>query len=175
MITHEEFLENIEFVDKKIMFEDLRIIFCPADWLTGQEKEISNILGGDALSMLFQKAGEFCHEELAKLVVERNPDASTEEQIKAFLEFLKATGWGSGELVEFTIDPINILITIDNSYVKDLMKNAEEPACYASTGILQAIEVFLREHDLTDELDYVETKCVATGDPHCEFKLKAVV
>jgi predicted hydrocarbon binding protein len=174
MITHEEFKEELEVVDKEIMFRDLRLIFCPADWLTGQEEEISNILGSNALSMLFQKAGEFCHDELAKIIVDSNPDASTEEQIKAFLSYLNASGWGAAELVEFSLDPVTVVIKVKNSYVVDLMQ-ADEPVCYAYGGILQTITVFLEEHNLESELECTETKCVAKGDPHCEFRLKSLV
>jgi len=174
MITHEEFKEELEVVDTQIMFRDLRLIFCPADWLTGQEKELSNVLGSNALSMLFQKAGEFCHSELASIIVDSNPDASTEEQIKAFLSYLKASGWGAAELVEFSLDPVKIGIKVTNSYVVDLMQ-ADEPVCYAYGGILQAITVFLEEHNLESELEYTETKCIARGDPHCEFILKSLV
>lgn len=87
---------------------------------------------------------------------------------KVVLELLKQIperGLGHAELMEFKEEGPMSCIKIENSADIKHDKDADKPVCALLSGFIAgaAETIFNRSMDCT------ETKCVATGDEHCEF------
>ncbi len=82
--------------------------------------------------------------------------------------YLSTYGYGTGEVV---IDAENksLLVKMQNSFIAEELKDEgfDKPVCYYLAGAIAGIA----EACAGTEYSCIETKCIANGDPHCEFEL----
>ncbi len=64
---------------------------------------------------------------------------------------------------------MEIIVKYEHSYVEGQYIDAHEGKCYFFTSIAAVIEQYLKNEGINYKVDAVETKCVAMGDPYCEF------
>ncbi len=86
-----------------------------------------------------------------------------EEAIKHMLHWIQSLGWGRVELIECT-PSIRCLLRIRNLFECAGVKS-EEPRSHLFRGFLAGFfsKVWNRQ------VSVVETRCIAKGDPYCEF------
>jgi len=79
-----------------------------------------------------------------------------------------AAGWGLAELIEFKNEPFYMHIRIYNSFECELGLGAGEPYSHLIRGAIAGCvaELFGIKATVT------EVKCLAKGDPYCEFTVK---
>ena len=79
-----------------------------------------------------------------------------------------STGWGIPKITEFKPNPLYIRIKIYNSLECEIGCGAKEPYSHLTRGFIAGCvsELFGIKATVT------ETKCIAKGDPYCEFTIK---
>ncbi len=102
---------------------------------------------------------------------QRETGTTRTEAMKKHAEMAKNLGWGE---IELKIDKNNrkVIVISKNpweaeSYLEIFKEKSKKPVCFWFSGYLKgALDV-----DLGVESKVKETKCVAMGDPHCEYEL----
>lgn len=75
-------------------------------------------------------------------------------------------GWGIPELIDFDRGKCFAKVKLYNSSIANF-EISEKPVCYIFCGVIEAFfEVVFKKKVLC-----TETKCVAMGNPHCEFEI----
>jgi predicted hydrocarbon binding protein len=83
--------------------------------------------------------------------------------------YFRTVGWGMMDVVKMSLEAGEAQIRIYQSFECETGKGSETPYGHFIRGILAGFftEIFQREAKA------VETKCIATGDPYCEYTVKA--
>jgi predicted hydrocarbon binding protein len=81
----------------------------------------------------------------------------------------KTLGWGILEYAEINPEAGEAKIRVYQSYECETGKGSEKPYGHFIRGILAGFFANIFEK----EAKAVETKCIATGDPYCEYVIKA--
>lgn len=93
----------------------------------------------------------------------------TKEFLEEDLRSFQAAGWGIVELVEADLDEKLIRVRIYDLYESVAFAGrSDRPRCHFVRGYLEG----LFSEFLGVELESKEVKCVAMGDPYCEFIFK---
>ena len=112
---------------------------------------------GMALRMGGAKTGKEVSEHLMDVGL------SEDEVIKHAIDFLEYCKVGKITLGETTI---RIKENCESSYTKLFTAGRMEPSCFFTTGFLNGLFSVVRNQHVR------ETKCLAAGDPHCEWEVK---
>jgi len=84
--------------------------------------------------------------------------------------YFRTVGWGIMDVVKMSLEAGEAQIRVYQSFECEAGKGSEAPYGHFIRGILAGFftEIFQREAKA------VETKCIATGDPYCEYTIKRV-
>jgi len=148
-----------------------RVCIISMNALAQMHEEMINILGSGAFTVLLHmglKRGE----ALVKLIKELTPSdvkLKREEMLEAFKQIYQARGWGIVEYVEMNVKRKTGKIRIHHSVAESVRKKYDMPICYYTKGNLTALlqEVFNHKAVYLNEV-----KCMAMGDPYCEFEFE---
>jgi predicted hydrocarbon binding protein len=82
--------------------------------------------------------------------------------------YFKTSGWGIMDVVNLSVEKGEAQVRIYGSFECESGKDSEAPYGHFIRGILAGFfsNIFQREAKA------VETKCIATGDPYCEYTVK---
>jgi len=82
--------------------------------------------------------------------------------------YFKTSGWGILDVVNLNVEKGEAQVRIYESFECESGKDSETPYGHFTRGILAGFfsNIFQRESKA------VETKCIATGDPYCEYTVK---
>ncbi|MFX1474435.1 MAG: V4R domain-containing protein [Promethearchaeota archaeon] len=158
--------------DGLLMYENQRhlIISCP--WFAALQLGLENTLGDMGAATLVTSAARTWGTRMLKMYTPLVKGMHFEEKIKYIIQTYNTAGWGLAELIEFQTDPARIVIKKTQPYYKDRYKgSADGPRCYLYLGVTRIIEGLAKAEGFP-ELETTETKCIAKGDPHCEFVLE---
>jgi len=92
------------------------------------------------------------------------------ELLVEMLKFYQASGWGRVELVEYDPYRLNITLRLYESIECKAFGGSDRPASQFIRGHLSGLLSGL----LRSDVRVIETKCIAMGDPYCEFRLEHV-
>jgi len=84
------------------------------------------------------------------------------------ISFFNCIGFGLAETIKLTTEPFYALIRIYSSFECELGRGAKKPYSQLIRGILAGVLTEL----FGIKIQVEETKCVAKGDPYCEFEAK---
>jgi len=119
--------------------------------------------------MGFNSGVEFgkSHREIGKRVGLTDP-------AKVFLlisaSLFNCVGFGKIEILKLTVRPPRARIRVYNSFECELGIGKGEPFSHLIRGVISGVLTEL----LDAEMQATETKCIAKGDPYCEFSVKAI-
>lgn len=83
--------------------------------------------------------------------------------------FAEIGGWGQIEIVDYDETNLRAIVRITNTPVGSAMANkVSKPVDHVFRGFMAGAASGAYQKDI----DYIETKCVAKGDPYCEFIAK---
>jgi len=91
------------------------------------------------------------------------------DTISEVLNVLLAHGWGIPKLVEFSSSEI-IIHLYDSFESLAMVEKSERPMCFFIKGYIAGLLATI----LKREVHIEETKCIAMGDPYCEFRVKVL-
>jgi predicted hydrocarbon binding protein len=154
------------------MHENKRHLMISCPWFTALQLELENTLGEMGAAALIIGATQTWGTRMAKAYAPLVKGMTFEEKVKYTIHAFNKAGWGQAELVEYHGDPVRIVIKKTQPYYEDRYNgSAEGSRCYLYHGVTTIIEAFAKAEDFP-ELETIETKCIAKGDPDCEFTVE---
>ena len=77
-------------------------------------------------------------------------------------------GWAIVEIVELDDEKRNVTLRLFDNWECSMFKGSSEPRSHYIRGVLDGFFSSL----FKVEMEAKETKCIAKGDPYCEFEIK---
>ena len=155
-----------------LIYRNQRQIMVSCPWFTAVQTELENTLGDMGAASLITGAARTWGTKMVEMYKPQVSGMSFEEKVKYILQTFSIAGWGLAEVVEFSTSPPRIVIKKTEPYFEDMYNGAADGSrCYLYLGVMAIIEGFAKTENLP-ELETTETKCIAKGDPHCEFVLE---
>lgn len=90
------------------------------------------------------------------------------DKLEMGMLLLQCLGYAIPEIVEFSEEPPYLKIRLQNSIECELGRGAGKPFSHYVRGMITGYASELLQRDLLAE----ETRCIAMGDPYCEFEVK---
>ena len=88
---------------------------------------------------------------------------------KWLIDLSNVAGWGESELIELNEATASGVFRTSNSVIAEHLKGtSSEPVCHIWRGLTAGGTTSVFERDM----DWLEVKCIAKGDPYCEFIFK---
>ena len=178
-----EIRNNPYVVDVKFRVKRLRekILDMFAQPTFGQGKYLALVIGVNELSLVFEKIKEtygsggeaflyhigYTLGEIAgqKYLTEKVSEDFIKEDALAF----QAYGWGIPEIVRIDLEEPEIIIRLHDLFESKHAKGKKNKAnCHFVRGFLAGLFTKF----LGKKMFAIETKCVAKGDPYCEFLVR---
>lgn len=183
-----QYFSNFRYQDGKVLIGEDRFCIMNADYLTRLQQRMEEVIGADGTYAIMYEAafqsGQHVSESYASkddqpetsavnLLAQGMKDLPLEQKLQMFLGFASLSGMGRFHPIGIQETPFLLKAKIENSYVKGLWNGASEGKCNLITFTLAAFIQSLMKVGGTDvELEIEEDKCVAKGDPHCEFTFR---
>lgn len=117
-------------------------------------------LVGERYQIALRMGGAKVGKEIGEHIIEEGIE--TDEAISRILNFLNYCKVGIVGMDK----TITIKDNIESSYTKSFKTKAVEPACYFTTGFLNGFFSTVKNQHVK------ETKCIAMGDPYCEWEFR---
>jgi predicted hydrocarbon binding protein len=145
-----------------------RVIIFGSGTFVELQKGAEEILGDESSAVFYEagiRSGKECVEALMEEWDERDLDL-----VKRFNPLINSLG--IGRVKEFNIDRDQLRghYLIENSFIADTYGSSDKPVCHFICGFIAG----LLEEILKINMACEEALCLATGDPHCEFKFEKV-
>jgi predicted hydrocarbon binding protein len=133
--------------------------------LQGMMQEVNKTLGTGAC-VVWYLGGKGAGKSLAGIIQKRTQSDDMQEIWRKIVEIYGRCGWGKVQPIMFRQETSEFLIRIyDNAFVKGI--RSQTSSCYYVKGLLEGIlEQLTGKHAKSEEI-----KCMAKGDPYCEFVL----
>ena len=166
-----ESIYKIKRIKNKAYIEQLgeRVITIRAKTFVNLQKAIESIIGEEEAKALFYDAFINLGRNTAKIIYRKWKEKG-KEFLKKLFEFYDSKGCGWFKLKDINFKNSEIYIQIKQSFIAEEYGKSEKPVCDPLAGYF----VGLFEEVFKKEFICKETKCIAKGDKHCEFKIKAI-
>lgn len=105
------------------------------------------------------------HREIASKLGINDPQQIFED---ISLALLCSMGMGKTEIIRYATNPLKIHIRIHDLFECEACRGAKQPYSQLVRGVLAGILTKL----YNTKIAVKELKCIAKGDPHCEFEAK---
>lgn len=150
------------------VFNERAIIFLKRNY-EGMIKEIRKQLGSAAKTLLYlmgHNIGTNYYEKGGRIIVGKD----LEKLIKLAIESSKQVGLGIIEIEEIKPEKLEATIKIYQSSECELFKGSNKCESHFIRGIIAGWISQL----FKSKTEVIEEKCIAKGDPYCQFKIKFI-
>ncbi len=155
-----------------LKLKNQRLLIVSSPWFTAMQLELENTLGAMGAATLIKNAARTWGTRMIDIYTPQVQGKTLEEKTRHILETYNFKGWGLSELVELCENPLRIVVRKTYPYYENAYKgSADDSRCYLYFGVMTIIAGFAKSEQ-SPELEITETKCIAKGDPHCEFVIK---
>ncbi len=158
------YTNNLTFKDYNFFLADVPFVIMPVDLLV-------SIAGKWDFELHQELYAEVKKSVWKSLIPKFNLDANaSQDRFLNFVEvFFTAGGWGQISQLQVDNDNARAVISVSRSPIAlALQHKVEDPVDHFLRGILAGIF----SHAFKQEMDCVETHCVAQGNANCEFILQ---
>lgn len=157
----------------RLLLGNVIVLIVPRRIFSTVQKSISDILGDGCAALVMYNAGySIGYDVLSKVIEKFSNDIRS--AFEFFITILTTRGWGELKIVEFDTDKNTYRVQVRSSYGEDL-KPSRRAVCHFIRGLLTGSLQCLTDSRGKDVKLYSrETKCVAKGDPYCEFLIAEV-
>ncbi len=135
------------------------------------QKEFKRIVGPAFKSIMYDMVGRLTTEDALgmtqRLAIKVFRLFSKRKIGEMFLEQFYERGYGVAEIMEFDAKNGSGRMKVKNSFIATGYGKSKEPVCYSVAGIFAGAGDIL----FGKRTECRETKCIAKGDPHCEFEI----
>jgi len=154
-----------------LMFEEERVILTTATFLVDALKMLPEERFGKIVETIYHKAfvkyGRWLAEEKEFL----GPRGVVEDLLRLFAAY----GWGKTELVSFNEETLSVSFRVYASIYGERYRKLSEykdeaftPQCPMGYAVEGALSFFAQKKGVPPPVSE-EVKCIARGDPYCEF------
>lgn len=157
-----------EFAFPLYVFPGIRVIIVLAPGFQKMIKGLYEKLGDTAAYFIYHLAysgGKIIAEYLSKKIGLKGKKLLVE-----ILKAYQAFGWGRLELIKYSPLFKKVVLRLYDSVECETFKGSDKPASQFIRGHLSGLLSGL----LGTDVRVIETKCIAKGDPYCEFYLEEV-
>jgi len=144
------------------------VLVLGVDEMSGVFEKVKEVYGTGGEALLYHigyALGEIAGRKYA-------PEELTEDFIREDLLAFQAYGWGVLEIVKIDLEEPEVIIRLYDLFESAHVRGRKDkPHCHFVRGFLAGLlTVFLNT-----KMIVVELKCIAKGDPYCEFIAKPLV
>ncbi|MFX1474433.1 MAG: V4R domain-containing protein [Promethearchaeota archaeon] len=168
----QKIMAEFQIRDGLLLYRNQRQVMVNCSWFAALQAGLESTLGDIGAASLISSAAKTWGTRMLgdfKPLVKGMP---FEETVKFVLQIYNIAGWGPAELQEFSTNPPRIVLKKTEPYFENGYNgSADGPRCYLYLGVTRIIEGLAKAEGFP-ELETTETKCIAKGDPHCEFVLE---
>lgn len=156
-----------EIIHFPVLHANTRAAILPIGTLFSLWDGLERILGPSGLAVVHYHAGMRTGEHTAKRLKEMY-GVEDMDLILAFAQAERATGWGIMEFQDIDFKRCSGTVIVKECFEAAAWRRKPDKACHWTRGILAGFmsSVFNKP------VESVEVKCLATGDEHCEFKIR---
>ena len=160
----------IDDVSFPVMLGGRRAIILSGSALKGILIEFRKRLGTGGEAMLYHIGREVGVEGARDINqnAERIGVKDLRDKLEIGMLLLQCLGYAIPEMVEFSEEPPYLKIRLQNSIECELGRGAGKPFSHYVRGMITGYTSEIFQRDLLAE----ETRCIAMGDPYCEFEVK---
>lgn len=150
------------------IFKGIRVIIIRAGTFVELQKDVEDCFGEQARA-LFYDAGVRAGRESAKVLLEEWKERGT-DFLARLKEFYSSEGVGWFKIREINVNQPKHegYIRIEQSFIAEEYGRSERPVCDFLSGYFAGV----LEQVFGGEFSCSETKCIAKGDPLCEFRFE---
>ncbi len=135
------------------------------------QKDLERMMGPASKTIMYESVGRISTKEgirkIQRLSASIFRRISKRKIAERLLENYSQRGSGLMEIAEFDEKRVSGKIIVRNSHFALSYKKSKEPVCHAMAGTFAAGGDMI----FGTRIECKETKCLAMGHPHCEFKL----
>ena len=146
----------------------LRVITFPTSILGETIKSLMKVFNPSVVRTMFWYQGK----EFGRLVEEFYEKEFSIINVNEAVNFLAIRtalhGWAITEIVELDDEKRNVTLRLFDNWECSMFKGSSEPQSHYIRGVLDGFFSSL----FKVEMEAKETKCIAKGDPYCEFEIK---
>jgi predicted hydrocarbon binding protein/predicted amino acid-binding ACT domain protein len=146
----------------------LRVITFPTSILGETIKSLMKVFNPSVVRTMFWYQGK----EFGRLVEEFYEKEFSIINVNEAVNFLAIRtalhGWAISEIVELDDERRNVTLRLFDNWECSMFKGSSEPQSHYIRGVLDGFFSSL----FKVEMEAKETKCIAKGDPYCEFEIK---
>ncbi len=170
-------MEKIELCldDKKgeLFFGDNCNIMLSRSQIAWLQRELEKVIGPAYSSILYESAHIYAHHMISDImdgVMKASGKLHKEQLAEEMVKQLAVWGYGRGEIVEIDLSVPYSKVKVVNSFNALDYEKTQKPVCHFLRGIIAGSSCIITGI----EMYCLETKCVAVGDPFCEFEVIAL-
>ena len=165
------YISQFRYENGHVLLGDTRYMIMPVSWLGDMQLELENLMGASGTFALFDTASRRTRPAGATLAGLK--ELPFEHKWGAFLESAGLGGFGLFELISASQDPFKVVFKCSStSYADAYEGKADSPRCYLNSTFIPYFELLAAQDGIELKLKIEETKCIAMGDPHCEFVIE---
>jgi len=171
-------VQNVKFIQPRpapfdsfhfpVLHGNSRATIMPLEVFGALWKGLEHILKPSGLSVVLYSAGKCVGEETIKQLIDMY-NLEGREILLALLQANQATGWGIGEIadLDFQTSVADIVVYDCFEAVAWQNKKTNETCNWTRGYFAGSLSTVFH-----NAVEAIETKCLASGDPYCEFKIK---
>lgn len=160
-------MKQIRFVEGEISLFNERVVISPKDTLVAITKFMNK--HPEVIPEIYEDIRNSFEKGWALEAKKRYGFKETRDYFKWLIDLSNIAGWGKSELVSFDSKKIEGKFKTYNSLIGSFYKNKlDSPVDHIWRGLTAGGLTKVFERDI----DWFEIKCIAKGDPYCEFIFK---
>ena len=156
-----------EVIHFPILHGKRRALVMPVDLFKSLFEEVSKILTPSGFAAVFYNAGKKSGFFFAEFLKKEFNLKTIEEQIAVLKQAVRAIGWGIVEDENIDMETLSGSIRIRYNIESSIWGKSSDNVCHWTRGFIAGYVSAVYKIDL----EAVEVKCLASGNPCCEFKL----
>lgn len=134
------------------------------------QREFEKVAGPSTSAIMYKAARIYSQRAVSnikKVLIKILGKISQEKAAQEMMKECERWGYGHAELLELDTSQPYARAKVTNSFNAMGYENSEKPVCHFLRGIFAGASSVVFEQ----EMHCSETKCIAKGDPHCEFEV----
>jgi predicted hydrocarbon binding protein len=150
-----------------LTYRDIRYVVIRPETIVGFQKTIEKHSRKEAQDALFQ--GGYQGGYLSAKKFKEMQNLSDSETINFMMTMGAEIGWGHFQLIDYDNESRKLQIKVENSAFAEAYGDATEGVCHLINGVLSGLATVLFARNCIGS----EIECLAKGDKHCVFSIRA--
>ena len=154
----------------EILAEDNSVLMLSRGNLAHLQREFEKVMGPAASLIMYKSGSKYAQNvesNIKRGIIKLWAKLSMESVAKRMLKQFSGWGYGHAEILELNKATLYTRLRVTNSANALGYEKSKKPVCHFVRGIFAGAATILMDR----KMGCLETKCVAKGDPYCEFEV----